>query len=32
VGTKLARADLARFMLEQVQDNTWLRKAPAISN
>ena len=32
VGTKLARADLARFMLGQVQDSTWLRQAPAISN
>jgi putative NADH-flavin reductase len=32
VGTKLARADLARFMLAQVQDGTWLRQAPAISN
>ncbi|MGD0878111.1 MAG: NAD(P)H-binding protein [Anaerolineales bacterium] len=32
VGTKRTRADLARFMLAQVQDVTWLRKAPAISN
>jgi putative NADH-flavin reductase len=32
VGTKLARSDLARFMLGQVQDGTWLRQAPAISN
>jgi len=32
VGTRLARADLARFMLGQVQDRTWLRQAPAISN
>jgi putative NADH-flavin reductase len=32
VGTKLSRADLARFMLGQVQDNAWLRQALAISN
>ena len=32
VGTKLTRADLAPFMLAQVQDSTWLRQAPAISN
>lgn len=32
VGTNLSRADLATFLLEQVQDPTWLRQAPAISN
>jgi hypothetical protein len=32
VGTKLARADLAWFMLAQVPDSSWLRQAPAISN
>jgi putative NADH-flavin reductase len=32
VGTKISRADLAAFMLEQVRDTTYLRKAPAISN
>jgi len=31
-GTKLARADLAMFILEQLKDSTWLRHAPAISN
>jgi len=32
VGTNLSRADLAGFLLGQVQDTTWLRQAPAISN
>jgi nucleoside-diphosphate-sugar epimerase len=32
VGTKISRADLAAFLLEQVQGATWLRQAPAISN
>ncbi len=31
-GTQLARADFARFMLDQVQSDTWLRKAPMLSN
>jgi NAD(P)H-binding len=32
VGTNLSRADLAAFLLGQVQDATWSRQAPAISN
>jgi putative NADH-flavin reductase len=32
IGTRLARADFAAFLLQQVNDRTWLRKAPAISN
>ena len=32
VGTNLSRADMAAFMLKQVQDTTYLRQAPAISN
>ncbi len=32
VGTNLSRADLAAFMLRQVQDKTYLRQAPVISN
>lgn len=32
VGTNISRADLAAFMLKQVQDTTYLRQAPAISN
>jgi putative NADH-flavin reductase len=32
IGTRITRADLAAFMLEQLQDNTYLRQAPAISN
>ena len=31
-GTQISRADVATFMLEQLKDDTWLRKAPAISN
>jgi putative NADH-flavin reductase len=31
-GTQLSRVDFARFMLAQVQDNTWSRKAPMVSN
>lgn len=31
-GTQLARADFARFMLDQVASDTWLRKAPMLSN
>lgn len=31
-GTQLARADFARFMLEQAASDTWLRKAPMLSN
>ncbi|MBK8129266.1 MAG: NAD(P)H-binding protein [bacterium] len=31
-GTQLSRADFARFMLEQLHDDTWLRKAPMVSN
>ena len=32
VGASLARADLAEFMLRQLEAETYLRKAPAISN
>jgi putative NADH-flavin reductase len=32
VGTSISREDLAAFLLQQVQDKTWLRQAPAISN
>jgi hypothetical protein len=32
VGTVISRADLADFMLKQVQDTTYLRQAPLISN
>jgi putative NADH-flavin reductase len=32
VGTNISRVDLASFMLKQVEDTTYLRQAPAISN
>ena len=32
VGLKISRADIADFMLKQVQDTTYIRKAPVISN
>lgn len=32
VGLKISRADIADFMLKQVQDKKYIRKAPAISN
>lgn len=32
MGMRLSRADLAEFMLKQVQDTKYLRQAPAISN
>jgi putative NADH-flavin reductase len=32
VGTWISRADLAEFMLKQIQDTKYLRQAPAISN
>ena len=32
VGTSLTRADLATFLLAQLADPTYLRRAPAISN
>ena len=32
VGLKISRADIADFMLKQVQDTKYIRKAPAISN
>jgi len=32
VGTWISRADVADFMLQQVQDAKYLRQAPAISN
>jgi putative NADH-flavin reductase len=31
-GTQLSRADFARFMLDQATSDTWLRKAPMLSN
>lgn len=31
-GTQLSRADFAGFMLEQIKDETWVRKAPMLSN
>ena len=32
VGLRISRADLAEFMLKQVQDTKYLRRAPVISN
>jgi hypothetical protein len=32
VGTNISRVDLAAFILAQVQDATYLRQAPAVSN
>jgi putative NADH-flavin reductase len=32
LGTKISRADLAACLLDQVNDTTWMRKAPAVSN
>lgn len=32
VGTRISRADMANFMLRQVQDTKYLRQAPVISN
>ena len=32
VGLRIARADVARFMLNQVRDSTYLRQAPLITN
>ncbi len=32
MGMRLSRADMAEFMLKQVQDTKYLRQAPAISN
>ena len=32
VGTNISRADLATFLLRQVQETSYLRQAPAISN
>ncbi|MDD1743028.1 MAG: SDR family oxidoreductase [Methanomassiliicoccales archaeon] len=32
VGLRIARADIADFMLKQVEDTTYLRQAPLISN
>ena len=32
LGTQLSRGDLAEFMLSQLADSTYVRKAPAISN
>ena len=31
-GMRITRADLAEFVLKQVQDSTYLRQAPAIGN
>lgn len=32
MGSRITRADMAAFMLKQVEDETYLRQAPAISN
>jgi putative NADH-flavin reductase len=32
MGSRISRADMAAFMLKQVNDNAYLHKAPAISN
>ena len=32
IGSRLSRADLAQFLLQQLQDNGYQHKAPAISN
>lgn len=32
IGTRLTRADLADFLLKQLQDHTYVRQAPAVSN
>jgi hypothetical protein len=32
VGLRISRADLAEFMLKQVQDTKYLQQAPIISN
>jgi putative NADH-flavin reductase len=32
VGTQISRADIADFMLKQIEDKKYLREAPAISN
>lgn len=32
IGTRLGRADLAAFLLQQVKDDRYLRQTPAISN
>ena len=32
IGPRLARADMADYMLKQLENQTWLGKAPAISN
>jgi putative NADH-flavin reductase len=32
LGSKLSRADLAWFMLEQIDSTEYIRKAPAVSN
>jgi hypothetical protein len=31
-GTQLSRADFAQFMLEQIRDDTWSRRAPMLSS
>lgn len=31
-GTQLSRADFARFLVDQLQSDEWLHKAPALSN
>jgi hypothetical protein len=32
IGTQISRADIADFMLKQIEDTKYLREAPAISN
>lgn len=32
IGTRIGRADMAGFILKQLEDKTWVKRAPAISN
>jgi putative NADH-flavin reductase len=32
IGIRVGRADMARFILEQLKNDTWMKRAPAISN
>jgi len=32
MGSRIARADIARFLIDQMEDKTYLRQSPAISN
>jgi hypothetical protein len=31
-GTRINRADLARFLVQTIEDDTWIRKAPLVWN